>query len=1015
MNFIIRCLLMLSMGGSMVLARDLDVVAMAKLSPDLQALLADQEPQYAQLTENRFSRIRSVVGPERETLYPVTIRTADVEAVKAAGIKTNSDYEGWSTARVSYDQLIQLADLEGVSAVFQGDIYYPATDLAVAESGADLVHDGYLNNIAYDGSGVIVLIIDTGIDWTHLDFRDASDPTQSRILYIWDQTLTAIGLEGTPEDRDGANFSGLNYGVEYTQADINDEIDGSAASFVRTADTHSHGTLVASAAAGNGASLSNNKYKGMAPNADLVIVRAGVDSFSDSNLKNALTYAQKIASTTGKAVVTNLSLGSHNNAHDGTGTLDDAVNAFVASGNGRVAVVAAGNEGNDEIHVQGTVSASATETISFTVPAYTANGGANNDYFSFELWWGSNADIKAFITSPNGQKYQRTADQESSQGTTDGEIILYNKTDPDHDNSNRRIFFRVQDVNADSLPAPGTWTLALTNNAGTAQTYHGWLYTSTMGASVAGGDSTYTIASPGTATSAITVGGHTVRWRWYSSSGGTYSFTGDDKSDDIAYFSSIGPTRDERQKPDLSAAGRGVFAATSTNYTPITAYEIVADKYHLTQGTSIASPIVTGAVALLLDYNANLTAAQIKSLLTANATVDSYTGSVPNAEWGYGKLNIFESLAKAISASATVDHDIYAYDSWGSLTALARSTGTSDAVRFTPDKSGDVTGVMFHTYSLVPSSGQLSLEVWSDAVELPDEKLGSTVNINMADIGKSTWNYVSLVSAGVSVVTDQDYHLVLFNNSGSSYSLMAETSPLDSRSSSDFSGSWANLHSTRDWLIRPVISTNEETLDSSLPVELAFFNAATHRGQLLLKWATESEFENQGFRIERKSENETEWTLLGDHRSHSELMGQGSKTGRTDYAFLDKNARKNIKHSYRLSDIPYSPIYKSRGVILEDVTLRIEDFVLYPNYPNPFNPATRLAYELPEVADVQIRISDVRGREVISWTETAQSPGYYEKIWAAQDGQGNAVGAGVYFVTMQVGDQHHSQKILLLK
>jgi hypothetical protein len=1012
MNFIIHCLLMLSIGGSMVLARDLDATAMAKLSPDLQALLADQEPRYAQLTENRFSRIRSVVGPERETLYPVTIRTTDVEAVKAAGIQTNSDYEGWSTARVSYDQLIQLADLEGVSAVFQGDIYYPATDLAVAESGADLVHDGYLNNIAYDGSGAIVLIIDTGIDWTHLDFRDASDPTQSRILYIWDQTLTATGLEGTPEDRDGTNFSGLNYGVEYTQADINDELDGSAASFVRTADTHSHGTLVASAAAGNGASLSNNKYKGMAPNADLVIVRAGVDSFSDSNLKNALTYAQKIATTTGKAVVANLSLGSHNNAHDGTSTLDDAVDAFVASGNGRVAVVAAGNEGNDEIHVQGTVSASATETISFTVPAYTANSGANNDYFSFELWWGSNADIKAFVTSPNGQKYQRTADQESSQGTTDGEIILYNKTDPDHDNSNRRIFFRVQDVNADSVPAPGTWTLALTNNAGTAQTYHGWLYTSTMGASVAGGDSTYTIASPGTATSAITVGGHTVRWRWYSSSGGTYSFTGDDKSDDIAYFSSIGPTRDERQKPDLSAAGRGVFAATSTDYTPITAFEIVADKYHLTQGTSIASPIVTGAVALLLDYNANLTAAQIKSLLTGNATADSYTGGVPNAEWGYGKLNIFESLAKAISASATVDHDIYVYDTWTSNLSVGLGSGLKMSTRFSPSKSGDVTGALFHVGSDAGVSGNISFEVWSNSGGTPDSKLGNTVTMAVSDIGLYSWNYVNLKASGVSVTSGSDYHLVCLNTGSGTLRLMADDGSVDGRSYYNAGSSWSAYY---DWRMRPVVSTNEETLDSSLPVELAFFNAATYRGQILLKWATESEFENQGFRIERKSENETEWSLLGDHRSHSELMGQGSKTGRTDYAFLDKNARKDIKYSYRLSDIPYSPTYKARGVILEDVTLRIEDFVLYPNYPNPFNPATRLAYELPEVVDVQIRISDMRGREVVSWTEAAQSPGYYEKIWAAQDGQGNPVGAGVYFVTMQVGDQRHSQKILLLK
>ena len=985
---------------------------MSKLSPELRALVAEQSPETAHFTDTKYSHIRTVQSEEHETLFPITFRTTDIAGVKAAGIKTNSDYDGWSTARVTYDQLLELATMGQVQSVFQGDLYYPALDLAVGESGADLVHDGYLNNIAYDGSGVIILIIDTGIDWSHLDFRDPSDDTQSRILYIWDQTLTVTGLEGTPEDRDGTNFSGLDYGVEYTQTHINDEIDGSAAGFVRSVDSHSHGTLVASAAAGNGASLSNTKYKGMAPGADLVIVRSGVNSFSDSNLKDALSYAQKIASTTGKAVVANLSLGSHNNAHDGTSTLEDALETFVASGNGRVAVVAAGNEGNDKIHVSGSVAASTTESLTFTVPTYTANSGANNDYFSFELWWGSNADIKAFVTSPNGQKYQRTADQEDSQGGTDGEIILYNKTDVDHDNSNRRIFFRIQDVNADSVPATGTWTLDVTNNAGTAQNYHGWLYTSTMGASVTGGDSIYTIASPGTAASAITVAGHTARWRWYSASGGTYGFSDTDLSDDIAYFSSIGPTRDGSQKPDLSAPGRGVFAATSTDYTPVTAYTIVADKYHLTQGTSISSPIVTGAVALILDYNASLTAAQVKSLLTSNATADSYTGAVPNAEWGYGKLNIFESLAKAISGSATVDHDIYAYDAWTANAAVSLGTGLKMSTRFSPSTSGDVTGVFFHVGTGAGVSGNISFEVWSDDSGTPDTKLGSTVTMAVSDIGLYSWNYCSLNATGVSVTSGTDYHLVCLNTGSGAFKLSVEQNANAGRSYYNTGSSWSTYD---NWRMRTVVSTNEETLDSSLPVELSFFNAATDRGQIVLKWATESEFENQGFRIERRNALETEWTLLGDHNSHPTLTGQGSKTGRTDYSFPDKTARSGEKYSYRLTDIPYSPAYKANGIILEDVSLLLDDFVLYANYPNPFNPSTRISYQIPEMTDVKISISDIRGREVINWDVSAQPAGYHEQVWTGQDAQGSPASAGVYFVRVRAGEQVQSQKILLIK
>ena len=1003
--------------GGLLLAGTLTRSSMTKLSPELQALVAEKSPEDARLTEMRFSRVRTVTNARAETLYPVTIRSSDMEAVKAAGIKTNSDYEGWSTARITYDQLLLLSTLSTVTHVFQGGIYYPATDLAVAESGADLVHDAYLNNIAYDGSGVITLFIDTGIDWSHLDFRNASDTTQSRILYIWDQTLTKAGAEGTPEDRDGANFAGLDYGVEYTQAQINDEIGGSPASFVREHDTNSHGTLVAGAAAGNGASLANAKYKGMAPGADIVIVKAGTNSFTDNNVKDALTYAQKMAATTSKPVVVNLSLGNHDNAHDGTSTLDEAVDAFTASGNGRIAVVAAGNEGNDLMHVTGTVGASATENITFSVPSYSANSGSDNDYFGFELWWGSNADITAFVISPNSEKYQRTADQEGDHGTTDGLIALYNKIDSDHSNGDRRIFFRVQDVNADSVPAAGTWTLALTNNAVSTQTYHGWLYTSSMGAAVTGGDSTYTIASPGTAASAVTVAGHTLRWRWTATNDTNYAFSVPDLSDDIAYFSSIGPTRDGVQKPDLSAAGRGVFSATSTNYTPISGFEIVADKYHLTQGTSIASPIVTGAVALLLDYNANLTAAQAKSLLTANATTDSYTGSVPNSEWGYGKLNIFESMAKAINGSATVDHDIYAYDQWRSSPPATANfpSGYKFALHFTPTTSGDMTGAFFHVGTNTGSSGSISFEVWSDdGTGKAQSNLGSTVTMAVDDISAFSWNYLPLKNVGITVNAGTDYHLVCVNTATGIFNLQVENGYSNGGSyyRSGAASSWTPIS---NWHMRPVVSTNEETLDSSLPVELAFFNAGTKRGRIVLSWATESEFENQGFRIERRAAGESEWTLLGDPSSHPELTGQGSKTSRSDYQFVDGTAKSGQKYAYRLSDIPYSPAYKANALVLEDVELRIENFVLHGNYPNPFNPSTRIAYEIPNVTNVQLKITDVQGREVMHWNKRSQAAGYYEQEWTGLDEQGRPVGAGVYLVSVQTGDQVRSQKILLLK
>jgi len=1018
---IFKSMLLLIIPG-ILFSRGITATSMAKLAPDLQALVAEINPENAHLTSVRFSRVQTVSGPMRETLYPVTIRSTDIDQVKAAGIQTNSDYEGWSTARVTYEQLLQLSELGTVSSVFQGDLLYPLNDLAVGLSGADLVHDAYLNNVAYDGTDVIVLIIDTGIDWTHLDFRDPDDDTKSRILYIWDQTdVTTYTDAMTPEDRDPTNFSGLNYGAEYTNAQINSELDGSAPDSVKQTDTNGHGTAVAGAAVGNGASLSSKKYSGMAPGADIVVVRAGVNSFSDTNLKDALTYAQKIASTTGKPVVVNLSLGDQANAHDGTSTKDEAVDAFTASGNGRVAVVAAGNAGNESIHVSGSVADAATESIVITVPSFTNSTGAGNDYFAFELWWDSNNDVTANVLSPsNTYSYSRATGEFGTSSTDSGSIYLENTLDSDHpSHEDKRIYFRVEDAIDGTGPGIGTWTLQLTNNSGSTRTYHAWLSASSLGstplyATISGGNSTYTIASPGVAASAITVGAYTARWRWSPASGGTPAFLGTDRSDDIAEFSSLGPTRDGSQKPDISTPGRGVVTATSTDFTPNPTYAIITDKYHLTEGTSIGAGSVSGAVALLLDYNGSLSASSIKALLTDNADSDTYTGTVPNNEWGYGKLNIFEAMAKAINGSGSVDHDVYSYDAWSAHASGSLLSGNKASVRFSPTTSGDVTGAFIHTGTLTGTSGNnISFEIWSDNSGSPSSQLGSTATVTLAvdDISKNSWTYVSLAGTNASVSSGTDYHIICDNTALSTFYLSAEAGVTAGRSQK-YTGTWGNYHY---WRMRTVISTNEETLDSSLPVELAFFNASNYKGHIVLKWATESETENLGFRLDRRLSGSDDWKTIADPSKNPELTGQGSSTSRTDYLFWDKTAKAGQKYDYRLSDIPYSAVYKANSIILEDVELQIEEFALFENFPNPFNPSTHIAYQIETVGDVKISISDIRGREIQSWTAKAQEAGYHEVVWNGQNSQGKSVSAGVYLLRVQAGHDIQSRKMLLLK
>ena len=167
----------------------------------------------------KFSGIASEITDQNK--IGVIIKTSDPSEITNNGITINCSYKGFVTARVTIDELAKLSNLTNVTQILKGQELYPLNDVAGGIIGSKLLNAGFVNGIQYTGTGVILLDIDTGIDWSHLDFRDPVVPTKSRILYIWDQTLTASGSEKTPQDRDPVNYSGLNYGVEYGQSDIN--------------------------------------------------------------------------------------------------------------------------------------------------------------------------------------------------------------------------------------------------------------------------------------------------------------------------------------------------------------------------------------------------------------------------------------------------------------------------------------------------------------------------------------------------------------------------------------------------------------------------------------------------------------------------------------------------------------------------------------------------------------------------------------------------------------------------
>lgn len=787
--------------------QSLQSVVRDKIHPVFQSLIAER-PVAPTAAGPQSNREPVGLSKEGEPLYEAIITTTNADAVRAAGVHLNSVFGKIATARLTKQQLSTLAQLDAVQYLDPGSINYPQLDLSVPEIGATLLHAGFLNKTPYKGKGVIVVIYDTGIDWRHHDFRDPSDTTKTRILSIWDQTLTASSGSGE------APPAGFTYGVEYTKQQIENELDGSPANFVREKDINGHGTHVACTAAGNGSSHFN-KYIGVAPEADIVVVKGGDESFSESGMINGLTYAANKAAALSKPVVVNWSIGGQTGPHDGTRGYEVAVDNFVQTP-GRVVAISAGNDGAQIMHTEGTISSGGAATISVTVPTFTPTAGADNDKFTLEVWFNSSIGLTATATSPSGISVSASTNASSSAANNnDGSIDLFNSKGS---NGNRFIQLAVRDGDTTKVTKTGVWTLTL-SSVTNAAAYDAWLSSSTVGSStvtIDGGNNQKTVSSPGTSFGAITVGSYLSKNNWPSINGSSYVVANPLPPHGLlSSFSSLGPTADGRTKPDITAPGQMIAAALSGWATPTISSVLPYGKYQVMQGTSMASPHVAGAAALLLQISKSSTAAQIKTLLTSTALADASTGAPPNNTWGYGKLDILQAAAKAANPQVTVQRQVFSSDAEESSNLLVPSvTGSTKlAYRFTPTFNGQLTGIYVNFSSAVNRSiagtGSMACEIWSNASGSPGSKLGSTVLKPFQTMTVSTNNFVDMISSGVNVSTGQDYHVVIYtSNSQDTLKIRTDQStPPSDRYSVSSGGSWSRISSGGNPRVRATVTS----------------------------------------------------------------------------------------------------------------------------------------------------------------------------------------------------------------
>jgi len=211
-----------------------------------------------------------------------------------------------------------------------------------------------------------------------------------------------------------------------------------------------------------------------------------------------------------------------------------------------------------------------------------------------------------------------------------------------------------------------------------------------------------------------------------------------------------------------------------------------------------------------------------------------------------------------------------------------------------------------------------------------------------------------------------------------------------------------------------------ENRDSSLPVELTSFTAVNHSGGVLLNWSTESEIENLGFIIQRKSavganhDLPSEWLDIASYITNDALEGHGSTTARHDYQYSDTKVQPGVTCTYRLGDVDFSgnvTWHQTVEITVEAESAKIPtEFGLQNAYPNPFNPAVTLRYGLTKDAQTILQVYNMRGQLVETLVNMHQLAGTYDINWQPVN-----LSAGVYIVRLQSGNQTNLQKVVFVK
>lgn len=526
---------------------------------------------------------------------------------------------GYAIITLPQDDIDYLASLPQVEYIEKPKRLFFAVDTGRA---ASCILPLQTEETALFGEGILVAVIDSGVDYFHPDFRHEDGST--RIAALWDQTAGLMDAkQRSGGDRPGPP-EGFVRGIEYSSEEINEALNAEgreeAYAIVPERDVTGHGTQVLGIAAGNGRA-SGGRFRGVAPDSTIIVVKmenARRDGFPrTTELMQALEYVMRKAEELGMPVAVNLSFGNVYGPHRGTSLLETYIDMLAERGRS-VIVAGTGNEGNTGGHVSGRLSAGEEKEIEFLINDFEPS-------MNLQIWKNYADVYRITVIHPNGSIAgpfgQEIGTSRYRLGSTEL-LVYYGEPGPYQIQQEIFIEFIPMETYLDS----GIWRVVLTPQHIVTGEYHLWMpdvKARNVGTRFLQPTSGATLTIPSTASSVIAVGAYDARQNVFAS------------------FSGRGwPGETFGVRPDLAAPGVAITTtAPGGGYVSVT-------------GTSFAAPFVTGAAALLMQWgivrgnDPYLYGEKVRAYLRRGARQIPGFEQWPNDQMGYGALCVRDSLPR---------------------------------------------------------------------------------------------------------------------------------------------------------------------------------------------------------------------------------------------------------------------------------------------------------------------------------------------------------------------------------